>query len=353
MRFVKKGASLIATTHYSELKAYAYEREGVINASVEFDVATLSPTYRLLMGIPGRSNAFEISKRLGLSDQIIDEARRLISSETAKVDDMIRSLEENRNEAERANEEAVKLKAEWLKKQEEMEKESEKWAREKDAFMSKAKLEARTLLSEARKEAEAIIQELRDLQKMSAASVKEHEIIDAKSRLDQALDALHNDPTPPKSSKRSSQKNFTFEPGQEVKVTTFGQKGHIVEKLNETEYLVQVGVMKMNVTADALKPIKEEQKTTPVVNVRTQTGTVKTELDLRGERFEEAMARLDRYLDSALLAGYAAVSIIHGNGTGALRKGVQTRLSKHPRVKSSRIGGRGEGGTGVTVVELK
>jgi DNA mismatch repair protein MutS2 len=349
----RKGATLIATTHYSELKAYAYEREGVINASVEFDVATLSPTYRLLMGIPGRSNAFEISKRLGLSDTIIENARSLISSDTAKVDQMIASLEQNRLEAERANLEADELRRELQKKSEAINLEFDKWEKERETLRKEAEKEARDMVEKAKAEAEAIIKQLRELQQNQNAQIKEHELIDAKSRLDHALDALQSETPSRPSTYKAKDTSTSFTPGQEVKVTTFGQKGHIIEKLNDKEYLVQVGVMKMNIPVSGLKAIKEEQKVTPAVNVRTQPGITRTELDLRGERYEEAMERLEKYLDSALLAGYPSVSIIHGKGTGALRKGVQTLLATHPRVKSSRMGGMNEGGGGVTVVELK
>ncbi|HSU79515.1 MAG TPA: endonuclease MutS2 [Candidatus Angelobacter sp.] len=349
----QKGATLIATTHYSELKAYAYEREGVINASVEFDVATLSPTYRLLMGIPGRSNAFEISKRLGLSDYIIDNARSLISSDTAKVDQMIASLEQNRLEAERANLEAAELRRELQKKSETLNIEFDKWEKERETLRREAEKEAREQVEKAKAEAETIIKQLRELRENQRAQIKEHELIDAKSRLEHALDSLQTETSSGPKTYKSKESATTFSPGQEVKVTTFGQKGHIIEKINEKDYLVQVGVMKMNIPATGLKAIKEEQKVTPAVNIRTQTGTTRTELDLRGERYEEAMERLEKYLDSALLAGYPSVSIIHGKGTGALRKGVQTLLAKHSRVKSSRMGGMNEGGGGVTVVELK
>jgi DNA mismatch repair protein MutS2 len=349
----RKGATLIATTHYSELKAYAYEREGVINASVEFDVATLSPTYRLLMGIPGRSNAFEISKRLGLSESIIENARSLISSDTAKVDQMIASLEQNRLEAERANLEAEQLRRELQKKSEAINLEFDKWEKERETLRRDAEKEASEMVEKAKGEAEAIIKELRELKLNQSANIKEHELIDAKSRLDHALDALQTETPSRHATYKAKETPTSFTPGQEVKVTTFGQKGHIIEKLNDKEYLVQVGVMKMNIPVSGLKAIKEEQKITPVVNVRTQPGITRTELDLRGERYEEAMEKLEKYLDSALLAGYPSVSIIHGKGTGALRKGVQTMLAKHPRVKSSRMGGMNEGGGGVTVVELK
>lgn len=349
----EKGATLIATTHYSELKAYAYEREGVINASVEFDVATLSPTYRLLMGVPGRSNAFEISKRLGLSEHLIKKARSLISSDTAKVDQMIASLEENRLQAERANLEAESLRRELQAKTETLNLEFEKWEKEREMLRREAEREARENVEKAKAEAETIIKQLRELKQSQSALIKEHELIDAKSRLDHALDALQTETSGRPTTYKAKEASKEFTPGQEVKVTTFGQKGHIIEKINDKEYLVQIGVMKMNIPASGLKVIKEEQKVTPVVNVRTQPGITRTELDLRGERYEEAMEKLEKYLDSALLAGYPSVSIIHGKGTGALRKGVQTLLAKHPRVKSSRMGGMNEGGGGVTVVELK
>ncbi len=350
---IQRRAKMIATTHYSELKAFAYERQGVMNASVEFDVATLSPTYRLLIGIPGRSNAFEISKKLGLDADIINEARSHISHEENKVDAMIASLELNQKEAERANRLALENKKETEDLRKSLQSELESLEKEKASVYSQAKVEADKIIKGAKKEAEDIIKQLRAFQE-SGGAVKEHEIIDAKSRLDHALERLTpgETRTPSKSYKEKSEKRI-LEPGQEVKVISFGQKGHIVEKLNAKEYLVQVGVMKMNLRSEDLKPVKAEKEAQPVVNVRTQTGLTKTELDLRGQRYEEALNKLEQYIDSALLANYHQVSIIHGKGTGALRSAVANFIKTHPRIKNSRIGGAGEGGSGVTIVELQ
>ncbi|GGE42293.1 endonuclease MutS2 [Pullulanibacillus camelliae] len=347
----RRGASIIATTHYSELKAYAYEREGAVNASVEFDVQTLRPTYRLLMSIPGRSNAFEISRRLGLSEDIIEEARQQISGETAKVDNMIAALEKSQREAETAEQKAKEYKADVERLKDELEAERLKLEAERGKILKKAEEAAREAVEKARREAEEVITTLRQLQQQSQP-VKDHEVIDAKKRLDHALEALAHESKPVTQSYTKAKPSH-FQPGQEVKVLSFGQKGHIVEKINDKEYLVQVGIMRMNIKAVDLKAVKEEQEVKPVVNIRTTTTTVKTELDLRGERYEEAISRLDRYIDKALVAGYSRVSIIHGKGTGALRKGVENHLKQHSRVKSFRSGGAGEGGGGVTIVELK
>lgn len=350
---IQRGAKMIATTHYSELKAFAYERSGVMNASVEFDVATLSPTYRLLMGIPGRSNAFEISKKLGLDSAIIEEARTHVSHEDNKVDAMIASLEKNQKEAEKASRSALEIKQEAEALRDSLQLELDSHEKEKARLFSQAKEEADQLVKEARKEAEDIIRQLRAFQKQGG-TVKEHEIIDAKSRLDHALDRLTpNETHEQRHSYKDNKKKKVLEAGQEVKVISFGQKGHIVEKLNANEYLVQVGIMKMNLRAEDLKPIKAEKEATPVVNVRTQASIVKTELDLRGKRYEEALNQLEQYIDSALLANYHQVSIIHGKGTGALRSAVANFIKTHPRIKNSRMGGAGEGGSGVTIAELQ
>ncbi|RYL93825.1 endonuclease MutS2 [Sporolactobacillus sp. THM7-4] len=346
-----RGATIVCTTHYSELKAYAYERPGVINASVEFDVETLSPTYRLLLGIPGRSNAFEISKKLGLPEEIIEEARRQISRETNQVDKMIASLEKNRRTAEAEEEKARRLKLEAEEKEASLARKLNELERTKEQILKQAREKAEQSVIEARREAEEIIHELRSYK--TQGHVKEHQLINAKTRLSHALDAL--EPSDQKREKGPSQNRKTagFKPGDHVKILTFGQDGYIVDKISDDEYLVQAGILKMNAAANDLKKVKEEKKVRPVVNVRTSGRTVKPELDLRGERYEDAMLKVEKYLDEAMLAGYPQVSIIHGKGTGALRKGVSKLIERHPRVKSSRLGGQGEGGSGVTIVEFK
>ena len=347
----KRGARVIATTHYPELKAYGYDREGVINASVEFDVESLRPTYKLLIGVPGRSNAFEISKRLGLDDSIITHARSHIGEETNKVETMIASLEESRRQAEEEEKEAANYLKQAEKLHHDLQQQIVEYYNEKDSMMEKASVEAATIVENAKKEAEKIIRDLRKLRIEKQADVKEHELIEAKKRLEEAA------PAPKKSTKvvSSSQKRV-WQPGDEVKVTTFGQKGYLIEKASDNEWHVQMGIMKMKVKEADLEFIKSPQKekqTKPLTTIRGKDFHVSLELDLRGERYENALARVDKYIDDALLAGYPRVSIIHGKGTGALRQGVQEYLKNHRSVKHIRFGEAGEGGTGVTVVEFK
>ncbi|PWA12300.1 endonuclease MutS2 [Pueribacillus theae] len=343
-----RGARVVATTHYSELKAYAYNREGVINASVEFNVETLKPTYKLLIGIPGRSNAFEISKRLGLNEKIIEHAKQQISSDTKRVDKMITSLEETKKQAEMEYEEAKILRQEAEKLRSEYEKQKETHELERDRILLEAEEQAKQAVESAMKEAEAIIKELRSYK---VSGVKEHQLIDAKKRLEEAAPHLTDRK---EKSKKQKENHQQLSPGDEVEVTHLSQKGYIVEKINEQEYLVQIGIMKVNVNAGNLKKVKtKETANRTFVSVKGNGSTVKTELDLRGKRYEDAKIEVDRYLDDAVLAGYSKVNIIHGKGTGALRKGVQEILKKHPNVKGIRMGGAGEGGSGVTVVDLK
>ncbi|TGA99401.1 endonuclease MutS2 [Sporolactobacillus shoreae] len=345
-----RGATIICTTHYSELKAYAYERTGVMNASVEFDVETLSPTYRLLLGVPGRSNAFEISKKLGLPADIIEDARLQISQETNQIDKMIASLEKNRKAAEIEEENARRLKLDAEEKETALTKKLNDLERNKEQILKQAREKAERAVKEARQEAEEIIEELRNFK--NRGQVKEHQLIDAKTRLSHALDSLGQQDRQVSAAPVAHQVTG-FTQGDHVKILSFGQEGYIVEKINDHEYLVQAGILKMNVAEGDLKRVKEEKKVRPVVNVRTSGTTVKPELDLRGERYEDAMLKVEKYLDEALLAGFPRVSIIHGKGTGALRKGVSQLIERHPRVKSSRLGSQGEGGSGVTVVDFK
>jgi DNA mismatch repair protein MutS2 len=347
-----RGARVVATTHYPELKAYGYNREKVINASVEFDVNTLSPTYKLLIGVPGRSNAFEISKRLGLSERVIDRARNHISTESNKVENMIAKLEESKKNAEREWHEAEELRKQSEKLHKELQRQIIEFNEQRDQMLLKAQQEAEKKVEESKKEAESIIRELRHLRKEQLANVKEHELIEAKSRLEGAV------PTLVKKDKKPIQQEGPkkmLRPGDEVKVLTFGQKGQLLEKVSDKEWQVQIGILKMKVKESDMEYISSPKQVEkrPLATVKGKDYHVNLELDLRGERYEDAMLRVEKYLDDAMLAGYLRVSIIHGKGTGALRQGVQDILKKHRGVKSFRYGDMGEGGLGVTVVELK
>lgn len=344
-----KGARVMATTHYPELKAYGYNRPGMTNASVEFDVNTLRPTYRLLIGVPGRSNAFEISKRLGLPMHIIERANAFTGTDRGEVESMIASLEESRLQAEKEAEEthALLIETERLKK--ELEAEWNTYHDQKSSLAQKAKAEAKKIVEEAQREAETVISELRNLQMNTKATIKEHELIDAKKRLDDAL------PEADQQQMIEKKENRSLAVGDEVNVLQYGQKGTIVEKKGTDEWIVQIGILKMAIPEEGLEYIKPKKEKAPraMVSVKNRSNAVKLELDLRGERYEEALRRTEKYIDDALLSNYHQVSIIHGKGTGALRQGVQQLLKRHSRVKSFRFGDAAEGGHGVTVVELK
>lgn len=344
-----RGASVIATTHYPELKAYGYNRDGVVNASVEFSVETLSPTYKLLIGVPGRSNAFEISKRLGLPIHIIEDAKGYIGEDTNKVENMIASLEQSRKEAENKKLEA----RDYLKNAEKLHRDLQQqmiaFYEERDAEIEAAKEKAQEIVNKAKVEAEEVISDLRNLRIQKHAEVKEHELIEARKKLDDAT------PTLTKKQKVVAKQEHEFQVGDEVKVLSFNGKGTLLEQVAKDEWLVQIGILKMKVKESDLEFIKAQKvkEVKPLTMIKGKDYHVSLELDLRGERYENALLRVEKYIDDALLAGYPRVSIIHGKGTGALRQGVQEYLKNHRSVKKIRFGEAGEGGSGVTVVEFK
>lgn len=348
------GCRMVATTHYSELKAYAYERKGVINASMEFDVNTLSPTYRLLVGVPGRSNAFAIAERLGLPNKILDFARGEVTEEDQRVEHMIASLEENRLGAEVEREQAEKLRLEMEELRSKHQQELEKLEQQRDRLVEKAQSEAREVIAKARREAEEIISDLRQLAKEEGASVKEHKLIAARKMLDEA--------EPQQRQKTKTQKTKAprkIEAGDEVMVYSLNQKGHVVELAGPKEAVVQLGIMKMKVSLDDLELVqtheaaaKQAQRHATTLK-RTRDDHIRNELDLRGANLEEALIEVDRFIDEAFLANLGQVYLIHGKGTGILRKGITDYLRRNKHIKSFRLGNYGEGGTGVTVAELQ
>ncbi|MRG88390.1 endonuclease MutS2 [Salinibacillus xinjiangensis] len=348
---VEKQARVIATTHYPELKAYGFNREEVVNASVEFDVKTLRPTYRLLLGVPGRSNAFEISRRLGLQEEIIHKAQSLTGQDSQSVENMIASLEESRKKADEDYEQAEVILEQASKLHHDLNNKWNQLEQQKEKLLKKAEEKANKELEKAKREAAEIVDRLRNMKQN--AEVKEHEIIDAKKQLEEAGLNL----TGEEKNKTSAVQNNTenLQPGDEVKVRSLNQQGHIVEKISEKEFQVQLGIMKVKAKADNLifinrpEPVKEEK---PLAKVKGKSFHVKTELDLRGERYEDALIQLEKYVDDALLAGYHQVSIIHGKGTGALRKGVQKFAERHRSISGHRMGSMNEGGSGVTILEL-
>ncbi|WP_339289873.1 MULTISPECIES: endonuclease MutS2 [unclassified Paenibacillus] len=346
---------MVATTHYSELKAYAYERKGVINASMEFDVQSLSPTYRLLIGVPGRSNAFAIAERLGLPSAILEHARGEVKEEDLRVEHMIASLEENRLGAEQEHERAESIRREVEELRSRHQQELEKLESQRDKRLEKAEKDASAILEKARKEAEVIISDLRRLAMEEGASVKEHKLIEARRRLDEA------EPSPRKkaATRKPAKTPRTIGPGDEVKVDSLNQKGFVVELSGTKEALVQFGIMKMKVSLDDLELLSSKAASAPVplrqatTVKRSRDENIRRELDLRGTNLEEAIMETDRFIDEAFLGNLGQISIIHGKGTGVLRTGIQEYLRKHRHVKSYRLGNYNEGGAGVTVAELQ
>lgn len=351
----RTGCRMVATTHYSELKAYAYERKGVINASMEFDINTLSPTYRLLVGVPGRSNAFAIAERLGLPGYILDYARGEVKEEDQRIEHMIASLEENRLTAEQEREKAETLRQEMEKLRSRHQAELEKLEQQRDRRIEKAEEDARSIVDKARAEAEKIIADLRQLAMEEGASVKEHKLIAARKQLDEAEPEKRRKTV----KKAAVPKARAIGPGDEVLVYSLNQKGHVVEMAGSKDAVVQLGIMKMKVSLDDLElqqaaPAAKQTKQKPVTGMkRTRDDNVKSELDLRGTNLEEALMETDRFIDEAFLANLGQVYIIHGKGTGILRSGIQDYLRKHKHIKSYRLGNYGEGGNGVTVAELE
>ncbi|MGL4973424.1 MAG: endonuclease MutS2, partial [Culicoidibacterales bacterium] len=342
----KKEARVIATTHYPELKAYGYENDAVINASVEFDIDTLRPTYKLLLGIPGRSNAFEISKRLGLPDFIIERAREHAKLETSEMTETIQRLESESIRLQHTRELAQTQQAEVHALREELKLQKQSYERQKQQMIDKAKKEANEYLKRAQQQADQIIS---DLKLVHAENVKEHELIAARTALKNAKYDERRGITRPKT-------RVDLQVGDLVKVATLGSNGEIMREIKPGLWEVKIGRMSMKVKDEDLlfeKRRTAKEKPSKRVGIKGERQTVGMKLDLRGKRFDEAMIELDHYLDKAVLMNYPSVSIIHGHGTGAIRKGVHEHLKQSKIVKTYRLGGAGEGGVGATVVEFK
>ncbi|MGL6248461.1 MAG: endonuclease MutS2, partial [Culicoidibacterales bacterium] len=342
----KKEARVIATTHYPELKAYGYENDSVINASVEFDIDTLRPTYKLLLGIPGRSNAFEISKRLGLPDFIIDRAREHAQLETSEMTETIQRLESESIRLQQTRELAQSQQAEVNSLREEMKLQKQSYERQKQQMIDKAKKEANEYLKRAQQQADQIIS---DLKLVHAENVKEHELIAARTALKNAKYDERRGIARPTT-------RVDLQVGDLVKVATLGSNGEIMREIKPGLWEVKIGRMSMKVKDEDLlfeKRRTAKEKSSKRVGIKGERQIVGMKLDLRGKRFEEAMIELDHYLDKAVLMNYPSVSIIHGHGTGAIRKGVHEHLKQSKIVKTYRLGGAGEGGVGATVVEFK
>ena len=347
-----KQSYVIASTHYPELKAYGYDRPKTINASMEFDGDTLQPTYQLLLGVPGRSNAFDISKRLGLPSIIIDQARGLLSEEDQDLNAMISDLEQKRRRAQRDADKMrhqLELSSQLL---EDLQRETEQFQANKARLLEEAKERANTLIEQSQDDADKILSEIRELQLRSKQStVKEHEMIEKKTAL---KDLKHEQDLKKNKVLRKEKAKKALQVGQSVEVLSFGQRGTLVEKVNDQEWVVQMGIIKMKIAVEDLSPIAEAQEAKQQVIVKSaRSSHVSSELDLRGKRYEEAMKDLELYLDAAILANYPRVTIIHGRGTGAIQQGVHKVLRSHRSVASFEFAPMNTGGNGATIVTFK
>lgn len=345
------------TTHYSELKVYALSTEGVENASCEFDVETLRPTYRLLIGVPGKSNAFAISKKLGLPDDIINNAKEFLSHEDQRFEDVITDLEINKKSVEIEKERASRYRQEAAALKTELEKQREKLNKQRDKILLTAKEEALKITREAKDQADIIIKEMQKQMKEGGSQRELEEsrrkVGDMVSKIDEELDGLAKKDRPPKKVPKNLKK------GDGVFVHSMHMTGVVSELPDRDGYVtIQAGIMKLKVKLEDLSlNEKEEQIKVNAQNYSARVKSVKSqsitpEVDLRGQMVEEGLEKTDKYLDDAYLAGLKQVTIIHGKGTGALRSAVQNHLKGHPHVKSQRPGSFGEGDLGVTIVEL-
>lgn len=350
----ERKAKLIATTHYSELKGYALRTEGIENASVEFDVETLRPTYRLLIGVPGKSNAFEISKRLGLKEEVINKAKNNISSENLKFEDLIRDLQEKSILANRDAREAKKLKIDAEEVKKKYEEKLKKLDEVRDKAYSEARREAKDIISKAKDEADEILKAMRELEKLGIAQGGRARLEEERKKLKDSLEKKESDLYKEKENQGEAITKVTL--GMDAYLPSLNQNVIIITMPdNKGEVQVEAGIMKINVKLKDLRLVKSasNKKEKKKRELKLNLKAVESRVDLRGMDAEEACFKTDKYLDEAYLANLGEVTIVHGKGTGILRKAITNMLKKHPHVKSYRLGEYGEGGDGVTIAILK
>lgn len=344
----KRNVTVLATTHYAELKAYALTTPGVENASVEFNVQTLRPTYRLSIGVPGKSNAFEISRRLGLPQSLIDDAGKRLSRDQVRFEDVIANAEYHRQIAEKERELAEQAHKETQQLRDEAERMRRELEEQRQEMMRKAKEDARKVLTRAQRESEEIISTLKKARK---GDLKEHEIGRMRQQLQNSLDD-----TKEKLGEThiEGQTPTTLKPGETVLLTHLNTKGvALTEPDAKGDVMVQAGPLKIKANLKQMVLVKPEKQKASANHVGVNMRPVSQECDVRGMTLEEAITSVDLFLDGAMLSALKSISIIHGKGTGVLRHGIQEHLKKHPAVKDFRLGHYGEGEDGVTVVSLK
>ena len=343
----------VSTTHYSEIKAFAMTHEGMENASMEFDIDRLCPTYRLYIGIPGKSNAFEISSRLGLPNSIIDKAKGFLKGEDVRFEDIISSAQSQHRIAEEERKMAEEARAELEKLRADAERERRKLDEDRNRLQAKAKEDAKRIVADTKREMEKLIVEIRSIKDIDRSAADR--VIQAARDTLRATETAVNEKEAIKKEDNTKPPK-TVRAGDTVNIVTLDQKATVLSAPDSKgEVMVQAGVMKLNVKLKDIRLIEEKKASAPTsgkvgLGAGKQVGL---ELDVRGMLVDEANIMVDRYLDDAYNAGLREVNIIHGKGTGALRAGVQAFLKRHPLVKGYRMGSYGEGDAGVTVVTLK
>lgn len=350
----QKDNRIIATTHYSELKAYAIKTEGIENASVEFDINTLKPTYRLLIGIPGKSNAFDISKRLGLRDDIISSAKEYMASDNLQFEDIIRELGEKSSLANKEAREAKRIKDEAIMLRKEYEEKLSKIETVRDKAYEDARHKAKDIINEAKDEADEILKAMRALEKMGYAQGGRAKLEEERKKLKESLE--EKEKALFKQRENDGEEIDEVSLGMDAFLPSLNQNVIIVSMPDaKGEVLVEAGIMKIKAKLSDLRMPKgkEKKKEKKRRELNLNLKQVESRLDLRGLDSEEACYRTDKYLDEAYMANLGEVTIVHGKGTGILRKSINDMLKRHPHVKSYRLGVYGEGGDGVTIVVLK
>ncbi|HHT50590.1 MAG TPA: endonuclease MutS2 [Eubacteriaceae bacterium] len=354
----KRNIKTVATTHYRELKEYALSTDGIENASVEFDVETLKPTYVLLVGIPGKSNAFEISKRLGLSEEIINSAKNYISKESIQFEDVLLDIENKRKQIEVDEIKARNYRLEAKKIKEELEREKAKLDNKKDLILLKSRKEALKIIKEAKNQSDMIIKELKEM-KNNVLVNHNKDIEDKRKLLKEYENTLENKLYKSTISNDSFITPKILKPGDRVYITTLNQKGYVLSPPNDKEEVeIQAGVMKILVHISNIKLVQdsnnnEDKSKKYIRNIKRKSLNISPEIDLRGLTVEDAIINIDKYLDDAYIANLNFLTIIHGKGTGILRKNIHEFLKNHSYVKEYRLGSLNEGGDGVTIVTMK
>ena len=354
----KMGSFVVATTHYAELKLYAMRTENVINASCEFSVETLQPTYKLLIGVPGKSNAFAISRKLGLSEEILKEATDLVSQGNKDFEDVLTQLEQQRQEMESARAEAERLRLETMKIKEQSEEYNAQFQKERERALEQARREAREIIEEARRTANAATEEIKALKKQLMDSADAQGINQRQAELRRNLNEAEANLRENLPQKDRPAPTRAIIVGDTVELLKLGTKANVIAINKDGSYELQAGIMKLTAKSNEIYLIEQQnphkQKVArPAHSGREmKTAAFASEVDLRGMDTVEAICVLDRYLDEAMRSNLQSVRIIHGKGTGALRSAVQQSLRKNRFVKTFRLGVYGEGEDGVTIAEF-